>query len=76
MNVGVQFGLTNATSDTALKFQGSLAFWWSEACNLANSPRTLGSPPLAHSGLFERARCMSAIGCKADISHNGSTDAY
>ena len=26
MNVGVQFGLTDATSDTALKFQGSLAF--------------------------------------------------
>ena len=25
-NVGVQFGLTDATSDTALKFQGSLAF--------------------------------------------------
>lgn len=25
-NVGVQFGLTNMTSDTALKFQGSLAF--------------------------------------------------
>jgi len=26
VNVGVQFGLTDATSDTALKFQGSLAF--------------------------------------------------
>jgi len=26
MNIGVQFGLTDATSDTALKFQGSLAF--------------------------------------------------
>jgi hypothetical protein len=26
MNVGVQFGLTDATSNTALKFQGSLAF--------------------------------------------------
>jgi hypothetical protein len=26
MNVGVQFGLTDATSDTALKFQGSLSF--------------------------------------------------
>jgi hypothetical protein len=26
MNVGVQFGLTDATSDTALKFQGSLGF--------------------------------------------------
>jgi hypothetical protein len=26
MNVGVQFGLTDLTSDTALKFQGSLAF--------------------------------------------------
>jgi hypothetical protein len=26
MNVGVQFGLTDVTSDTALKFQGSLAF--------------------------------------------------
>jgi hypothetical protein len=26
MNVGVQFGLTNATSDTALKFQGALQF--------------------------------------------------
>jgi len=26
MNAGVQFGLTDATSDTALKFQGSLAF--------------------------------------------------
>ena len=26
LNVGVQFGLTDATSDTALKFQGSLAF--------------------------------------------------
>jgi len=26
MNVGVQFGLTDATSDTALKFQGSRAF--------------------------------------------------
>jgi hypothetical protein len=26
MNVGVQFGLTDATSDTALKFQGSLQF--------------------------------------------------
>ena len=26
MNVGVQFGLTDATSDTALKFQGSLEF--------------------------------------------------
>ncbi len=25
-NVGMQFGLTDATSDTALKFQGSLAF--------------------------------------------------
>ena len=25
-NVGVQFGLTDFTSDTALKFQGSLAF--------------------------------------------------
>ena len=25
-NVGVQFGLTDATSDTALKFQGSLSF--------------------------------------------------
>jgi hypothetical protein len=26
MNVGVQFGLTDATSDTALKFQGSVSF--------------------------------------------------
>jgi hypothetical protein len=26
MNVSVQFGLTDATSDTALKFQGSLSF--------------------------------------------------
>jgi hypothetical protein len=26
LNVGVQFGLTEVTSDTALKFQGSLAF--------------------------------------------------
>src|SRR5262249_36562654 len=26
LNVGVQFGLIDATSDTALKFQGSLAF--------------------------------------------------
>jgi hypothetical protein len=26
MNLGVQFGLTDATSDTALKFQGSLNF--------------------------------------------------
>jgi len=26
LNVGVQFGLTDATSDTALKFQGSLEF--------------------------------------------------
>jgi hypothetical protein len=26
MNVGIQFGLTDATSDTALKFQGSLNF--------------------------------------------------
>jgi hypothetical protein len=26
MNVGVQFGLTDSTSDTALKFQGSLSF--------------------------------------------------
>lgn len=26
LNIGVQFGLTDATSDTALKFQGSLAF--------------------------------------------------
>jgi hypothetical protein len=26
MNIGVQFGLTDATSDTALKFQGSLSF--------------------------------------------------
>jgi hypothetical protein len=26
MNVGVQFGLTDVTSDTALKFQGSIAF--------------------------------------------------
>jgi hypothetical protein len=26
LNVGVQFGLTDVTSDTALKFQGSLAF--------------------------------------------------
>ena len=26
LNVGVQFGLTDATSDTALKFQGSLSF--------------------------------------------------
>jgi hypothetical protein len=26
MNVGVQFGLTDATSDTALKFQGSISF--------------------------------------------------
>jgi hypothetical protein len=26
LNVGVQFGLTDATSDTALKFQGSLTF--------------------------------------------------
>ena len=26
MNVGVQFGLTDVTSDSALKFQGSLAF--------------------------------------------------
>lgn len=26
LNVGVQFGLTDATSDTALKFQGSLQF--------------------------------------------------
>ena len=25
-NVGVQFGLTDVTSDTALKFQGSLSF--------------------------------------------------
>jgi hypothetical protein len=25
-NVGVQFGLTDAMSDTALKFQGSLSF--------------------------------------------------
>jgi hypothetical protein len=24
-NVGIQFGLTDATSDTALKFQGSLS---------------------------------------------------
>ena len=26
LNVGVQFGLTDVTSDSALKFQGSLAF--------------------------------------------------
>jgi hypothetical protein len=26
MNIGVQFGLTDVTSDSALKFQGSLAF--------------------------------------------------
>ncbi len=26
LNVGVQFGLTDLTSDTALKFQGTLAF--------------------------------------------------
>jgi hypothetical protein len=26
LNVGVQFGLTDVTSDTALKFQGSLSF--------------------------------------------------
>ena len=26
LNVGVQFGLTDVTSDGALKFQGSLAF--------------------------------------------------
>ena len=26
LNVGVQFGLTDATSDAALKFQGSLEF--------------------------------------------------
>jgi hypothetical protein len=26
MNVGVQFGLTSATSDSALKFQGSVSF--------------------------------------------------
>ncbi|HET7211925.1 MAG TPA: hypothetical protein VFI85_09315, partial [Methyloceanibacter sp.] len=26
LNVGVQFGLTDVTSDTAVKFQGSLAF--------------------------------------------------
>jgi hypothetical protein len=26
LNVGVQFGLTDLTSDTALKFQGSLGF--------------------------------------------------
>ena len=26
LNIGVQFGLTDVTSDTALKFQGSLAF--------------------------------------------------
>ena len=26
VNVGLQFGLTDATSDTALKFQGSLSF--------------------------------------------------
>ncbi|MEX1061381.1 MAG: hypothetical protein WED13_10240, partial [Methyloceanibacter sp.] len=26
MNVGVQFGLTDLTSDTALKFQGALEF--------------------------------------------------
>ena len=25
-NVGVQFGLTDATSDTALKFQGTISF--------------------------------------------------
>ena len=25
-NLGVQFGLTEATSDTALKFQGALSF--------------------------------------------------
>jgi len=25
-NVGVQFGLTDAASDTALKFQGALSF--------------------------------------------------
>ena len=25
-NIGLQFGLTDATSDTALKFQGSLSF--------------------------------------------------
>jgi hypothetical protein len=26
LNVGLQFGLTDATSDTALKFQGELDF--------------------------------------------------
>jgi len=26
MNVGYQFGLADATSDSALKFQGSLSF--------------------------------------------------
>ena len=26
LNVGVQFGLTNAASDAALKFQGSISF--------------------------------------------------
>jgi hypothetical protein len=26
LNVGVQFGLTDATSDTAVKFQGGLSF--------------------------------------------------
>jgi hypothetical protein len=26
LNVGLQFGLTDATSDTALKFQGSIGF--------------------------------------------------
>ena len=30
---------------------------------------------MAHSGLFEQARRVSAIGGKADIPRNGSTDA-
>ena len=31
LNVGVQFGLTDVTSDTALKFQGSLALLGAES---------------------------------------------
>jgi hypothetical protein len=31
---------------------------------------------MAHSGLFVRARRMSAFGGKADTSRNGSGDAY
>lgn len=51
------------------------SFWLSSRSVRRREEKPFRLPPLALGGLFERPRRMSAIGGKANVALNGSTDA-